>query len=112
MAKSGYLPFHVIGDGRVRGLTVGCYGEYAIGGLTKDHGAVIDARQHVLIDQATGWLAGHLDCGIGEAAEHLASLARDTGTSVAEAAALLALTSYLFLAHARIRHWPRSLPSH
>ena len=47
------------------------------------------ARQHVLIDQATGWLAGRLDCGIGEAAEHLASLARDTGTSVAEAAALL-----------------------
>jgi hypothetical protein len=89
MVKPGYLPFHVSGDRRVRGLAAECYGEFAIGGLTKDHGAVIDARQHVLIDQATGWLAGRLDCGIGEAAEHLASLARDTGTSVAEAAALL-----------------------
>lgn len=47
------------------------------------------ARHHALINQATGWIAGRLGCGIGEAAGHLAGLARDTATSVAEAAALL-----------------------
>lgn len=31
---------------------------------------------------------------------------------VAEAAALLALTFYVLLAHVRIRHWPRSVPGH
>lgn len=41
------------------------------------------------MDRATGWLAGRLDCSITEAGGHLAKLARDTGASVAEAAALL-----------------------
>lgn len=64
-------------------------GEYAIGGLTKDDGTVSARRHYALIDRATGWLAGRLDCSMAEAAHHLATLARDTGTDVAEAAALL-----------------------
>jgi hypothetical protein len=60
-------------------------------GQTADKdGASRDApRQHAIIEQATGWLAGRLDCSIREAAEHLAKLADDTKTTVAEAAALL-----------------------
>lgn len=46
-------------------------------------------RQQAMIDQATGWLAARLDCAITEAGGHLVGLARDTGVSVAEAAALL-----------------------
>lgn len=45
--------------------------------------------QQAVIDQATGWLAGRLDCSMSEAGRHLARLARETESSVAEAAALL-----------------------
>lgn len=63
--------------------------ERAIGGLTGDSGAVRAAREHALVDQATGWLAGRLDCTVTEASGHLATLAADTGVSVGEAATLL-----------------------
>ncbi|HEX6452456.1 MAG TPA: SpoIIE family protein phosphatase [Trebonia sp.] len=92
MAEAGNLPADFrtsCGIGRARGPCETAIREHAIGGLAKDHGAARAAREHTLIDQATGWLAGRLDCGIGEATGHLASLARDTGTSIAEAAALL-----------------------
>jgi serine phosphatase RsbU (regulator of sigma subunit) len=62
------------------------------GRLTKDSGGDLRApRQQAVIDLATGWLAGRLDCSITEAGGHLASLARETGSSAAEAAALLLL---------------------
>lgn len=47
------------------------------------------AHEHALVDQATGWLAGRLDCTVTEASGHLVTLAADTGVPVAEAAALL-----------------------
>lgn len=47
------------------------------------------AHEHALVDQATGWLAGRLDCTVTEASGHLATLAAETGLAVAEAAALL-----------------------
>jgi serine phosphatase RsbU (regulator of sigma subunit)/PAS domain-containing protein len=47
-------------------------------------------RDRGIIDQATGVLAGRLNCGISEAFQHLNQLARDTNTPLRETAALLA----------------------
>lgn len=63
--------------------------EHAIGGLAGGIGATRATHEHALVDQATGWLAGRLDCTVAEASGHLATLAADTGIPVAEAAALL-----------------------
>lgn len=63
--------------------------ERAIGGLADEDGAVGAAREHALVDQATGWLAGRLDCTMTEASGHLVTLAVQTGVPVPEAAALL-----------------------
>lgn len=57
--------------------------------MAKDHSTPGDARRRSVVDQATGWLAGRLDCDINEAAEHLGDLARQAGGTVAETAALL-----------------------
>ena len=61
-----------------------------VGKLTEEDERSRDAqRQQVAVEQATGWLAGRLDCSLSEASRHLSNLARDTDTTVAEAAALL-----------------------
>ena len=62
-----------------------------VGRLAEGGGGAARAtpRQQAAIEQATGWLAGRLDCSITEAVGHLAKLARDTETTVAEAAVLL-----------------------
>jgi serine phosphatase RsbU (regulator of sigma subunit) len=61
-----------------------------VGKLTEGDDSSRDApRQQITIEQATGWLAGRLDCSLSEAARHLSKLAQDTDTTVAEAAALL-----------------------
>jgi serine phosphatase RsbU (regulator of sigma subunit) len=59
--------------------------------LTEDRGGTAHGvpLQQAVIDQATGWLAGRLDCSISEAGGHLAKLALENESSVAEAAALL-----------------------
>jgi serine phosphatase RsbU (regulator of sigma subunit) len=61
-----------------------------VGKLTEGDEASRDAlHQRVAVEQATGWLAGRLDCSLSEASRHLSNLAQDTDTTVAEAAALL-----------------------
>jgi serine phosphatase RsbU (regulator of sigma subunit) len=61
-----------------------------VGKLTEEDEGSRDAQhQQVAVEQATGWLAGRLDCSLSEASRHLSNLARDTDTTVAEAAALL-----------------------
>ncbi|HSZ41817.1 MAG TPA: SpoIIE family protein phosphatase [Trebonia sp.] len=59
--------------------------------LTEDRGGTAYGvpLQQAVVDQATGWLAGRLDCSISEAGGHLARLARENESSMAEAAALV-----------------------
>lgn len=61
-----------------------------VGNLAEADDSSRDApRRPAAVEQATGWLAGRLDCSLSEAARHLSNLAQDTDTTVAEAAALL-----------------------
>jgi serine phosphatase RsbU (regulator of sigma subunit)/PAS domain-containing protein len=61
-----------------------------VGKPTEGDEASRDAlRQQTTVEQATGWLAGRLNCSLSEASRHLNKLAQDTDTTVAEAAALL-----------------------
>jgi serine phosphatase RsbU (regulator of sigma subunit) len=58
--------------------------------LTAEVGTLRDAlRRRAYVEQATGLLAGRLDCSLNAAFQHLAKLALDTDTTLSEAAALL-----------------------
>ncbi|MBO0806130.1 MAG: serine/threonine-protein phosphatase [Nocardiopsaceae bacterium] len=47
------------------------------------------ARQQVMVDYATGWLAGRVGCTLAEAAESLAGMAREAHVALEEAAVRL-----------------------